>query len=725
MTNIIGKIKKVIYHNSENGFIVAVFNVEKTDVNDSYHINIVGCMPTILDSFNLSLTGNFAYNQKYNNDEFKFVAYEEVMPTDTEKIINFLCSDIIKGCGKKSAEKLVNKYKLKTLEKLKNIENILKVPGVSEKNAIKINDSILKFSEAQDTILALQNLNFTIEESSKIYNTFKDNTLNIVEENFYLLKDIIYFKKLDSIYLLNHDHDDYIRLKACVLETMKRLSDNDGHVFYTVNMIKNALRYNFNLYISVEDEEIFNVLEEENEIVIENNYIYLTEYYDAEVFIAEKLKAISKKNITRIKDFDQKISEMENLINIEYHHLQKEVIKSALENNVTIISGGPGTGKTTILNSIVKMYIEENKIGSSDIPGKIALLSPTGRASKKMSFTTGYSAYTIHRFLKWNKDTDTFEHNEDNKVCQNFIIIDECSMIDIKLFTALLKSLKNNVKLVLVGDIFQLPPVGAGLVFNHIIDSDMFDFTSLTKIYRQSDNSFIPDLAYSIKMQEVSEFLLEKKDDYNFIECDESQIKNCINHVILAAKMKKIDETDIQVLVPVYKGNNGIDIINDSLRTIFNPASFDKAETEYNNIIFREKDKVMQLSNDIERNIFNGDIGFISKIEQKNNKTTLTIKFEDAYVTVEKPYLKDITHAYAISIHKSQGSEFQHVIMPISKDYYNMMYNKLIYTGVSRAKKSLTLVGTPNIFNVGINNNKDSDRNSKLKDRISGIILEK
>lgn len=719
---IIGKIKHVIFHNSENGYIVAAFKIDKTEVSESKSVNIVGYMPKIIDNFSLSLTGDYRFNEKYGRNEFAFVACEEVIPTETEKIIEFLKSDFVKGCGEKTAEKLVKKYKGKTIEKLKVLENILKVDGITEKSAEKIHKSILEFTESSDVVLALQDLNFTIEEASRIYNAYKDESLNVVKNNFYELKEIINFKKLDSVYLMNHEYNDKTRLNACILEVMKRLSDSDGHTFYTKELIKLGLKEWYSLYLGEEDEEnVFAYLEENGEIVIENNNVYLTEYYECENYISKKLNLLNKNISKPFVDFEKKLEDLESKSEISYDDKQKGAIKSALNNSVTIISGGPGTGKTTILNSIVKMYIKEKKLSSAEVPGKIALLAPTGRASKKMSMATGYGAYTIHRFLKWNKEEDSFEHDEDNLVAQEFIVIDECSMIDLKLFTALLKALKNNVKLVLVGDVFQLPPVGAGLVFSNIIDSELFDFTALTHIYRQSENSYIPDLAYSIKTVDLTESVLEKKDDYNFLVCESSNVKNIINQAVFNAKSKGIDETEMQILAPIYRGLNGIDSLNDSLRAIYNPSSYEKAETVYNGICYRENDKILQLVNDIDKNIFNGDIGFIKKIKTEKGKITLTVKFEDSYVTFDKTYLKNITHAYAISVHKSQGSEFPHIIMPIVKEYNNMMYNKLLYTGVSRAKKSLILVGSPQTFCSGVNNNYSSNRNSSLKDKLLSI----
>lgn len=713
-----------MFRNNDNGYIVARFKVNKTDYEDSYNVTITGIMPQLIDNMSLTLHGEEVYNERFSKNQFQFVSYEKIVPNEEEKILEFLVSPFVNGCGKKTAEKLVSKYKKNTIEEIKNIDNILSIEGISEKNAIKINKSILDFSKSSDDILKLQNMNFTIDEASKIYLKYEKDTMDIIENDFFSLKDIINFNKLDSVYLQNNEYDSFERIYACVLEVMRRLSESDGHVYYKIDLIKDYLSRWYSLFLSDEDkDEMLFQMQNNNEIVIENDRIYLREYYECEENILKKLEIILNNKVSKITDFDEKIKENEKKLDIEYDYKQKGAIKSSLCNNVTIISGGPGTGKTTILNSIAKMYINEKKLGNAEVIAKIALLAPTGRAAKKMSLATGLSAFTIHRFLKWNKESDTFEFNEYNKLGHQFIIIDECSMIDLKLFSALLSALKDKVKIVLVGDAFQLPPVSAGMVFSDLIQSELFDFTSLTRIYRQSDNSYIPDLALSIKNMELTESFLEKKDDYNFIRCPKDNINNVLAQSVLAAKSKGISEFDLQVLVPLYKGVNGIDNINKVLRDVYNPSNIEKNEVVYNQITYREGDKILQLNNDVEKNIFNGDVGKIYKISYDDKKIVLKLKFDNDIVSVEKTYLKNITHAYAISIHKSQGSEFDHVIMPVSSDYFLMMYNKLLYTGVSRAKKSLTLIGDASVFNQGVNNNRTSDRKTCLKEKLLGINL--
>mgnify|MGYP002561596698 CR=1 FL=1 len=430
--------------------------------------------------------------------------------------------------------------------------------------------------------------------------------------------------------------------------------------------------------------------------------------------VGEQKNSIISFKLAEIKNIEEKLQTLESKIGINYNMDQEKAIITALNNNITIISGGPGTGKTTIINAITKLYIEEYRLGPADIMETIALLAPTGRASKKLATSTSLPAYTIHRYLKWYKDSDSFFYNEYNKTSHKLIIVDEVSMIDIDLIDALLKGISPNIKLILVGDINQLPSVGPGLILEDLISSDYFNYVPLNQIYRQSDNSYIPYLAKEIRNRELSEEFLTKKDDYSFIQAPKEQVKEDLEQIIRYSLDKGIDEAKMQILAPMYKGENGIDNLNLILQKIYNPRSANKNEMIYGDVIYREGDKVLQLVNDLDKNVFNGDIGFIKSIDSKE----IVIDFEGNKVTYPKKDLKQIKHAYAITIHKSQGSEFEHVIMPVVSSYYKMLYNKLIYTGVSRAKKSLTIIGDPMAFARAVNNNYSQNRKTTLKDKI-------
>ncbi len=722
MHTITGKFRNIIFQNQENGYTVALFKVKESDLNDLINktVQIVGNFVEVNFVDNMELTGVYEKNEKYKTMQFNVNASKKILPNTSDKILEFLSSSLVAGCGKKTAEKLVDAYGNGTLEKIKDINNLLSITGMSEKKAEQIHKSILNYDKTSDTIIKLETMGFTVEDAGKIIHKYKEDVDKIIQRDIYEFKEIIDFKKLDHIFISNNEADSFVRMYHLTVEVMKYISFSMGHTFCFKTDILKIFTHLYKITLSEElfDKIIENLIDD-NYVVLENGKYYLTEYYEAEESIATNLKYISTTNEKKILDFEEKLNNIENQLGIIYDDVQKTAIKEALENNVTIISGGPGTGKTTILNAIVQLYIAENKLSKAETLGSIALLAPTGRASKKMSLSTGLSAFTIHRYLKWQKEKDSFIHDEYNKTSQSFIVVDEASMIDVKLFAALLNALKSNVKLLLVGDAFQLPSVSAGKVLNNLIDSELFNFIPLKKIYRQSDNSFIPYLAQEIKDMELTEEFLSKKDDYNFLKCETFDIKNKIADVVINALGKGITADNMQVLVPMYKGDVGIDNLNLVLRNIYNPSSFVKKEFTYGDVVYRENDKILQLLNDPDNNIFNGDIGYIRKITPSN----VLVQFDDNLVELTKNNFKNVKHAYAISIHKSQGSEFEHVLMPISKDYYMMMFNKLLYTGVSRAKKTLILVGEPMVFAQGIRNNRTDDRNSSLTEKLTSIIL--
>lgn len=716
---LLGRLDKLLYHSSDTGFVMALFKVKETK---KFEV-VSGKLFDLNFNVDIILEGEYYFNQKYKKNQFEFTSYEIIKPSDTDSIYEFLKSDFIKGCGAKTAKKIVDFYKEESLEKLEVLENILALK-IAPKTALNINEQVLAFKNSKVIIDDLISLGFTMEEASKVFFKYQGGTLDIVENHFYKLKEIILFQKLDMMYLAKNDPNTSERIYHLIIEVLKFYAFSDGHVFLFREELIDYLRLRYRVNPSSDEfEEVTKLLESDCEIIIVGTKYYLTEYYDAEILVSKKLKDVSQKDKIKLKHIDARIESLEESLNIKYDSLQKEAIVSALTNNFTIISGGPGTGKTTILNAIVSLYVIENMIGPAVVPAKIALLAPTGRASKKMSQSTGYPGYTIHKHLKWNRESDTFEYNEENHIPQDLIIIDEISMIDLKLFSSLMKALKKNVQIILVGDASQLPSVGAGLVLSDLIESDLFNFISLSKIYRQEEDSYIPFLSQNIKNGEVNESMLQKKEDYNFIKCSSDNIQMLVNQILIKAKEKEICADNIQILAPIYRGSAGIHSLNEVMRNLYNPKDFERREYKFNDAIFREGDKVIYLVNDSELGISNGDIGYILKII-KNEKMSFIVSFDDKNVTFERKHLNHLAHAYAITVHKSQGSEFENVIMPISEDYGNMLFNKLLYTGVSRAKKSLILVGDENVLSRAILNNKPSLRNSSLKDALMSIFID-
>lgn len=721
-----GKFKQMIYE-GDNGYKVGLFRVKETteELADLLNktITFTGYFPELNGEDYYILNGKYIDNARYGK-QFQVSSYEKQEPQGKDAVISFLSSPLIKGCGEKTAENIVNTLGDNAIKLIKEDVNVLlQVPGISEKKALRIYESINKYQSTDDIIIALQKLGFTINEGLTILNKYGEDSLNIVKENLYSLIDIIDFSKLDRVFLSMKAADSKERIKACIIESFKRLGMKNGDTYSSKQNLFAFIRNEFKIFI--EEDEFSTYLNElilNEEIILDSaDKYFLKDYYMYEEVIANNLLLINNYNKEIINNYDDLIINLEAEKGVKYNKEQKLAIRESLENRVSIITGGPGTGKTTIINAIVQLYIRLNNINPKDSLNKIALLAPTGRAAKKMSESTGLPASTIHRYLKWNKETNEFQINEYNKNYHKLIIVDETSMIDTYLFHSLLQGINHNIKLILVGDANQLPSVGPGMILNDIINSNLFTHIPLEHIYRQSENSYIPILAREIKNKKLNSDFTEQKDDYNFLNASGPSIKEMIKRICLMSKDKGLTEDDIQILAPMYKGENGIDNLNILLQNIFNPQDNKKKEIKYGDIIYRENDKVLQLVNDPDNNVFNGDIGYITDIttiQVPNKKDLLTIDFDGNKVIYSREDLVNIKHAYAITIHKSQGSEFSHVIMPISKSYYKMLYNKLIYTAVSRAKKSLVIIGEQQAFLTAINNDYSTMRKTNLMTKL-------
>lgn len=720
-----GTIRKTIF-SGDSGFFVGLMKVKKTcqELQDISHktVTISGYFLNPNEEDIYMLKGKYIRHERFGM-QFQFDSIEKNVPEGKDAITEFLASSLIKGCGLKTAEAIVDTLGEKALDLIKEDKNnLMLVPNMTEKRAESIYLSVLSYSSVDDTLVTLKNLGFTIKEATKIVKNYQDKTLVFLKENIYYFKDFVSFDKLDHIFLKNHDIYDKVRIKECTLEVMRCLAFEEGSIYSFLEDILSALHTEFKLILEEEDlKKILEELENQGSIIVDKEKIYLYEYYEMEDCIAHILDRKMTYPSHELKSISTKLSDLEKRLDVTYNQDQKLAIQRALKYPVSIISGGPGTGKTTIVNAIVKLYIELYRLSSIDVATQIALLAPTGRAAKKLSSSTGLPAQTIHRFLKWNKESGDFGINEFNKNQQKLLIVDETSMIDTQLFCSLLKGTLESAQLVLVGDSFQLPSVGAGLILNDLVDSNLFSYTSLETIYRQSSNSYIPFLAKEIKEKNISQHFEDKSDDYNFIPCDSNHLKLVLEVIIKKCIEKKLKAEDIQVLAPMYKGTNGIDALNVMLQSIFNPPSNEKHEFIYYDVVYREGDKVLQLVNNPDCNVYNGDIGYITCIEEKyvpRKHIEITIDFDGNEVIYQREDLGSIKHAYAMTIHKSQGSEFSHVILPISKHYNKMLYNKLIYTGVSRAKKSLIILGEEEALKMAVLNDYSSTRKTSLKEKL-------
>lgn len=715
-----GKFKKIIFESSSgNGYKVGLFRVKEASDNLSeelvnHTVTFTGYFYDLKIDENYLLQGNYIKNGKYGY-QFQVSSYEHMEPEGKDAVVEFLSSSLVKGCGEKTANDIVNILGDDALKKIKEDKSVLLlVPKMTEKKMNSIYNSILKYQNSDETIVYLNKLGFSMKEAMKLLNSYGFSIKQIIEDNVYSLIDDIEFKTLDKVFFQINEETDENRVEACIIESLKELAFETGDTYSYKEEIKIRLN-NFNIILSDEEFDSYaETLKKRREIKIDGDKYFLYGYYKMEDNIAKHLLKISNRDAKRIEDIDERIEKFSESNNVVYNTDQIRAIKTSLEENITIITGGPGTGKTTIVKAIAGLYIDMHPISERVALSELVLLAPTGRAAKRMSDVTGLPASTIHRYLKWDKNTGRFEYNEYNKHTEKLLIIDEVSMIDTELFDALLKGIDENARLVIVGDDNQLPSVGPGLILTDLINSECFNHIPLKEIYRQSAGSSIPYLCQSIKNHDLTEDSISRKEDFAFLPVDNHLVKDTVKEICKISKKRGIDENNIQILAPMYKGENGIDNLNIILQELFNPKDDRKNEIRIGDVTYREGDKVLQLVNDPDNNIYNGDIGYISSINPQNKDELLMVNFYGNGVFYKREDLINLKHAYAITIHKSQGSEFDHVIMPITMNYGRMLYNKLLYTGISRAKKSLTLLGNARAFYMGTNNDYSLNRKTDL-----------
>lgn len=721
MSYIKGTFVKNIYSNKDNGYVVGVMRIKETDLDLlETRVYFTGSFYDLRLKNNYTMYGELVNHAKYGL-QFSVTSYELLLPTKKEELIDFLSSDLF-PIGEKTATKIVDRFGEETLSViLDSKESLQLIPNLPRARIDKIHDVLLDYQYSSQIVMDLTSLGFSTKNALSIVNKYKNKTMDKISENIYLLIEEMdfNFKDIDTIALNSGiDEIDDRRIQALIIYIMNDLTfqTGDTYLFYE-DIYNEIIKYNKKIDSEMLEYNILK-LNQDNKVIIESDRYYLKEFYEAEHYIADKLCFLNDMEISKLPKLEDKIKELENNTRIVYDKIQKNAIKKAINNNLTIITGGPGTGKTTIIKAIVNLFKEVFKAKNEEI----ALLAPTGRAAKKMAETTNLPAYTIHRYLGWDKEANKFTSNEYNPNPEKYIIVDEVSMLDTLVTEALLKGIRRDVKLILVGDYYQLPSVAQGQVLKDLIDCNLIDIIKLEFLYRQNEESYIPILAGEIKNKEISESFMMKKDDYNFIACDNTEVIPTIDYIVEKAIKKGYTDREIQILAPMYKSINGIDNLNRSLQRIFNPPSPDKNELALADVIYRTGDKILQLVNDTEVNLSNGDIGYITDIisnkKSLSKKNEIVVDYDGNKVTYTPDKFLNIRHGYAISVHKSQGSEFPMVIMPIVNNFNRMLYNKLIYTAVTRAKKSLIIVGDRNCFINGVKNDYVDNRKTTLKDII-------
>ena len=715
-----GSISKIIFQ-SDNNYFVMIFKVRENDLDKKYNnhsITVTGYLYDIEEGMDLELVGIIKEHNKYG-EQLNISSYNRVVPEDKNSIIQFLSSNLFKGIGESKATKIYETLGDNTINLIKENPSILDdFTFLTDKNKLVIKTKLDELKNGSDTILKLTELGFNLEDATLIYKYYKEETLDKINNNIYnLFYDLdLSFNKIDKVFKKNNKKlDDKNRVKAGIIYTMMVLAFEKGDTYSYLEEIESNLKIIINY--EIEHDYFENLIEElikELKIInIDNNY-QLIDYYEADNNIVKRLTYLNNKSdlVYKQNKLEKTLKKYETLYKIEYDLKQKEAITNSFLKNLLIITGGPGTGKTTIIKTIVSMYKEIFKLDSSNLDD-IALLAPTGRASKRIMEATNFKASTIHRFLKWNKDTNKFQINEYNKSQVKLVIIDEFSMVDTLLFSSLLNGLRYDTKLILVGDMDQLPSVSPGEVLKDLIESEVLPIVKLDYIYRQKDSNII-NLAYEINQSHVDYTNFNKSIDLMFYQANSMNLKE--NLIKILSDFKHIDYHDYQIMAPMYKTLNGINNLNKIMQELLNPKSNNKKELLVYDTIYREGDKVLQLMNMPDENIYNGDIGVIIEIDSL--KKEITIDFDSNIVTFTSNNFQNFTLGYVISIHKAQGSEFKTVIIPFLNEYNRMLYKKLIYTAVTRTKEKLILIGEVDAFEKAIKNNRIDNRKTNLSLKI-------
>ena len=731
-----GHIIAIIYQNEINSYTIAeIYNEEQKQSE-----TIVGYLPFIAEGDELKLIGNYVEHRDYGR-QFKVDTFEKLMPQTLDSLERYLSNGTIKGVGEKIAKRIVEKFQEKTVEILKYYpQELIRVKGISLARAEEISQSFIEHWEVWQIVGFLERFGLGAENAKRVYDKYGVNAIEEIEANPYLLIELsrgIDFKQIDKMALdLGFDRNNSKRIKSGIKYSLMQISYN-GH---SCCLLENLEEYVSTL-LGVKQDEIENNiinLKASGEIVIEERqageeWIYLEAFYKTEEQIAERLIKLNEtKNVKYIKNIEDELQKIEKYNMIELSEKQKEAVKLVNNNNVTIITGGPGTGKTTIIKSIIEIYEKKGK--------KVTLAAPTGRAAKRMTETTGKEASTLHRLLEIGKinEDDVYKNSSEyngTPIDGDVIIVDEVSMVDMFLMNYLLKCVYLGSKIILVGDADQLASVGPGSVLKDLIESEKIKTVKLDKIFRQAAKSKIIVNAHRVNSGEYfitkEEEEKDSKQDFFFIK--QNNQEKILSEIIslCTGRLEKFGNynfiEDIQVLTPTKKGLLGTKELNKYLQQAINPQDSKKSEKKSGSITYRVGDRIMQIKNnyDIEwerqiikketgTGVFNGEIGTIISIDEKNKN--IQIKFDDEKIAwYQFSELEQIEHSYAVTIHKAQGSEFNVVIMCVPKTVPMLLTRNLLYTGITRAKELLIVIGQEDTINFMIQNVDSKKRNTGLK----------
>jgi exodeoxyribonuclease V alpha subunit len=724
LVNLNGQIERITYCNEENGFTIARLKV----FGQKDLVTVVGNLMSPTPGAILKMKGEWSVHPKFG-EQFKVVNYKTEVPATLYGIKKYLGSGLIKGIGPVMAGRIVKKFSKNTLDIIEHdIEKLVEVDGIGKKRVAMIKKAWEEQKEIRDVMLFLQTHGVSSGYAVKIFREYGNNSILVITENPYRLAEDIYgmgFITADTIAeKLGFSKNSEQRIEAGILYVLHQLAD-EGHVYYPYEELINKSRE----ILAVERDVVVNaiaVIAVDKKIVIEdlnsgiekfavnNKAVYLAKYYLCETRIAGMIKRLVVSNsCIRSIDIDNAVVWVQEQLSMHLAEKQIEAVAASYQNKMMVITGGPGTGKTTIINAILKIF--------SKITGRIMLAAPTGRAAKRMSEATGYGAKTIHRLLEYSFANGGFQKNEKKQLNCDLLIIDEASMIDTVIMYHLLKAIPPEATFILVGDVNQLPSVGAGNILNDIIESGLVMVVKLNEIFRQARKSQIIVNAHRIN-KGMMPYLTSKgkKNDFYFIEQEDPER---VIDIILRLVKERVPSSfgfdsvnDIQVLSPMHRGVAGAANLNRKLQEALNSSGTGIIRGSRN---FRVNDKVMQVRNNYDKDVFNGDIGRIIRVSTEDQE--VTISFDGKRITYDFNDLDELVLAYAVSVHKSQGSEYPVIIIPVLTQHYMLLQRNLIYTAVTRGRRLVVIVGTKKAMAIAVKNDRTHRRYTYLKERLTPI----
>ena len=707
MTKLRCVVERITYQNAENGY--SVMKVKVKGYDDL--VTLVGNLLEVPAGSVLLCEGEWRVDKRYGQ-QFQCETWEEVMPATAYGIEKYLGSGLVKGIGPKFAKLIVGHFGTDTIEVIEtDIERLYEVPGIGKKRVEKIRESWEKQKDIKNVMFFLQGFGVSTAYAAKIYRQYGKESIDKVKENPYRLADDIWgigFKTADGIARkMGYEMNDERRLRSGLIYTLNQLAD-EGHCYAEEQQLIATARQ----LLEADEECIRTAMThaiETEDLMLDGTGIYLPPFYYAECGTANRLSTlVHTKEVGSIFTARFDLAKLQRETGIEYDEVQVEAIRQAIASKVMVLTGGPGTGKTTTTKAIIAALQSAGM--------RILLAAPTGRAAKRMSEATGMEAKTIHRLLEYNPQ-DGYKRNDENPLEGDALIVDECSMIDIILMNNLTKALPTTMRLVLVGDIDQLPSVGAGNVLRDIIDSGVIPVVRLTRIFRQAQSSRIVMSAHAINRgcfpdisngQHTDFFFMKQEEPEKVVETIVSLVRDRL------PKAYRQPTANIQVLTPMQRGVVGAANLNMALQQALN---YNTAALVRGGYTYKEGDRVMQLRNNYDKDVYNGDLGYVHSMDMEER--TLTVDFDGQLVEYEVSELDELTLAYATTIHKSQGSEYPIVVMPVLMTHYVMLQRNLIYTGITRAKKICVLVGQTKALAYAIHNMKVLKRNTRLKERLA------